>query len=51
MFKTSWYVLVKLYIACSLALVGAYVLAWELKEAQGDYSKAFISYEKEIKLR
>ncbi|PFH85422.1 FAD-dependent monooxygenase [Bacillus sp. AFS088145] len=33
----------------SLALVGAYVLAGELKAANGDYNKAFISYEKEMR--
>ncbi|KQL39312.1 FAD-dependent oxidoreductase [Bacillus sp. FJAT-25509] len=33
----------------SLALVGAYVLAGELKANNGDYKKAFISYEKEMR--
>jgi len=33
----------------SLALVGAYVLAGELKAANGDYNKSFISYEKEMR--
>ncbi|TYP73322.1 FAD-dependent monooxygenase [Paenibacillus methanolicus] len=33
----------------SLALVGAYVLAGELKAAQGDYTKAFLSYENEMR--
>ena len=33
----------------SLALVGAYVLAGELKAAHGDYARAFISYEQEMR--
>ncbi|PGM54646.1 FAD-dependent monooxygenase [Bacillus sp. AFS053548] len=33
----------------SLALVGAYVLAGELKAANGDYNKSFDSYEKEMR--
>lgn len=33
----------------SMALVGAYVLAGELKAANGDYNKSFISYEKEMR--
>ncbi|MET3195705.1 FAD-dependent monooxygenase [Gottfriedia sp. OAE603] len=33
----------------SLALVGAYVLAGELKAAHGDHTKSFISYEKEMR--
>ncbi|MFC4104247.1 FAD-dependent monooxygenase [Paenibacillus xanthanilyticus] len=33
----------------SLALVGAYVLAGELKAAQGDYAKAFRAYENEMR--
>ncbi|MGG0174673.1 FAD-dependent monooxygenase [Gottfriedia acidiceleris] len=33
----------------SLALVGAYVLAGELKAANGDYNKSFVSYEKEMR--
>lgn len=33
----------------SLALVGAYVLAGELKRAQGDYTKAFAAYEQEMR--
>jgi 2-polyprenyl-6-methoxyphenol hydroxylase-like FAD-dependent oxidoreductase len=33
----------------SLALVGAYVLAGELKAAQGNYDRAFVSYEKEMR--
>lgn len=33
----------------SLALVGAYVLAGELKLAQGDYTKAFAAYEQEMR--
>lgn len=33
----------------SLALVGAYVLAGELKAATGDYQMAFASYEKEMR--
>jgi 2-polyprenyl-6-methoxyphenol hydroxylase-like FAD-dependent oxidoreductase len=33
----------------SLALVGAYVLAGELKAAQGNYHRAFVSYEKEMR--
>lgn len=32
----------------SLALVGAYVLAGELKAAQGDYGTAFAAYEQEL---
>lgn len=32
----------------SLAIAGAYVLASELAEAQGDYEKAFVSYENVI---
>ena len=33
----------------SLALVGAYVLAGELKASNGDYTKSFTSYEKEMR--
>lgn len=33
----------------SLALVGAYVLAGELKAATGDYQTAFVNYEKEMR--
>ncbi|MEH7015210.1 MULTISPECIES: FAD-dependent monooxygenase [Bacillus] len=33
----------------SLALVGAYVLAGELKAAQGNYDRAFVAYEKEMR--
>lgn len=33
----------------SVALVGAYVLACELAEAQGNYTKAFASYEKSLR--
>lgn len=33
----------------SLALVGAYVLAGELKLAQGDYTRAFAAYEQEMR--
>jgi len=33
----------------SLALVGAYVLAGELKATGGDYTKAFVSYEREMR--
>ncbi|MFF3021767.1 FAD-dependent monooxygenase [Gottfriedia sp. NPDC057948] len=33
----------------SMALVGAFVLAGELKAANGDYNKSFISYEKEMR--
>lgn len=33
----------------SLALMGAYVLAGELKEASGDYQTAFAAYEQELK--
>ncbi|MFT9820682.1 FAD-dependent monooxygenase [Lysinibacillus sp. NPDC056185] len=33
----------------SLALVGAYVLAGELKATNGDYSRAFVSYEQEMR--
>ncbi|MEW9700402.1 FAD-dependent monooxygenase [Paenibacillus sp. SI8] len=33
----------------SLALVGAYVLAGELKLAQGNYTKAFAAYEQEMR--
>ncbi|HDR8182702.1 TPA: FAD-dependent monooxygenase [Bacillus thuringiensis] len=33
----------------SLALVGAYVLAGELKNAHGDYSRAYVAYEKEMR--
>lgn len=33
----------------SLALVGAYVLAGELKEAQGNYSLAFSTYEQQMR--
>ncbi|SHF00767.1 2-polyprenyl-6-methoxyphenol hydroxylase [Seinonella peptonophila] len=33
----------------SLALIGAYVLAGELKRAQGDYTKAFVAYEQEMR--
>lgn len=32
----------------NLALVGAYILAGELKEASGDYSKAFTNYEQAL---
>ncbi|WP_088044466.1 FAD-dependent monooxygenase [Bacillus sp. EAC] len=33
----------------SLALVGAYVLAGELKATYGDYTKSFVSYEQEMR--
>jgi 2-polyprenyl-6-methoxyphenol hydroxylase-like FAD-dependent oxidoreductase len=33
----------------TLAMVGAYILAGELKEANGDYQQAFEQYEKEFK--
>ncbi|MDQ6598150.1 FAD-dependent oxidoreductase [Bacillus salipaludis] len=33
----------------SLALVGAYVLAGELKAANGDYARAFVAYEQEMR--
>lgn len=33
----------------SLALVGAYVLAGELKNAHGDHSRAYVAYEKEMR--
>ncbi|KAB2331579.1 FAD-dependent oxidoreductase [Cytobacillus depressus] len=33
----------------SLALVGAYVLAGELKAAHGDYARAFVAYEQEMR--
>ena len=33
----------------SLALVGAYVLAGELKKAAGDYNRAFANYNKKLK--
>ncbi|MCT4572019.1 FAD-dependent monooxygenase, partial [Bacillus thuringiensis] len=33
----------------SLALVGAYVLAGELKNAHGDHSRAYVAYEQEMR--
>ncbi|MDQ0202228.1 2-polyprenyl-6-methoxyphenol hydroxylase-like FAD-dependent oxidoreductase [Neobacillus ginsengisoli] len=33
----------------SLALVGAYVLAGELKAVHGDYARAFVAYEQEMR--
>jgi 2-polyprenyl-6-methoxyphenol hydroxylase-like FAD-dependent oxidoreductase len=33
----------------SVALVGAYVLAGELQAAQGDYGRAFVNYEREMR--
>ena len=33
----------------SLALVGAYVLAGELKNARGDHSRAYVAYEQEMR--
>lgn len=33
----------------SLALVGAYVLAGELKNAHGDHSCAYVAYEQEMR--